>query len=255
MKPGRPSVIGVVNVTPDSFSDGGNFFSQEKAVQHALQMERDGADLIDIGAESTRPGALVINAEEEILEMNNGCICCTVRGDLIRILGNLMKRKDRFDAIVIETTGMADPGPVAQTFFVDDVRQWVRSRFGVTLPAERTAVWGASIGGELALALGFRHPGIYGAVFVKPLLIFSRYFLGWFVDGGILGGAAWLLGGTATLGGAILQRWQSGNLRSYAAWLTLGAAAVLIAAMAFHTGWSISFQSVSSHFILKAAGH
>jgi G3E family GTPase len=66
---------------------------------------------------------LVINAEEEIFEMNNGCICCTVRGDLIRILGTLMKRKDRFDAILIETTGLADPGPVAQTFFVDDEMQ------------------------------------------------------------------------------------------------------------------------------------
>ncbi len=64
--------------------------------------------------------ALVINADEEIFEMNNGCICCTVRGDLIRILGNLMKRRDKFDHIMVETTGMADPGPVAQTFFVDD---------------------------------------------------------------------------------------------------------------------------------------
>lgn len=63
---------------------------------------------------------LVIKAEEEIFEMNNGCICCTVRGDLIRILGNLMKRRDRFDHILIETTGLADPGPVVQTFFVDD---------------------------------------------------------------------------------------------------------------------------------------
>jgi G3E family GTPase len=62
---------------------------------------------------------LVLDAEEEIFEMNNGCICCTVRGDLIRILGNLMKRKDRFDQIIIETTGLADPAPVAQTFFVD----------------------------------------------------------------------------------------------------------------------------------------
>ena len=59
----------------------------------------------------------------EIFEMNNGCICCTVRGDLIRILGNLMKRKDKFDYILIETTGMADPGPMAQTFFVDDDMQ------------------------------------------------------------------------------------------------------------------------------------
>ena len=64
--------------------------------------------------------ALVLEAEEEIFEMNNGCICCTVRGDLIRILGNLMRRKDRFDHILIETTGLADPAPVAQTFFVDD---------------------------------------------------------------------------------------------------------------------------------------
>jgi G3E family GTPase len=64
--------------------------------------------------------ALVLDAEEEIFEMNNGCICCTVRGDLIRILGNLMKRKDRFDQVVIETTGLADPAPVAQTFFMDD---------------------------------------------------------------------------------------------------------------------------------------
>jgi G3E family GTPase len=64
--------------------------------------------------------ALVINADEEVFEMNNGCICCTVRGDLIRILGNLMKRRDKFDRVLVETTGVADPGPVAQTFFVDD---------------------------------------------------------------------------------------------------------------------------------------
>jgi G3E family GTPase len=63
---------------------------------------------------------LVIGAEEELFETNNGCICCTVRGDLIRILGQLMKRRDKFDYILIETTGMADPGPVAQTFFLDD---------------------------------------------------------------------------------------------------------------------------------------
>jgi G3E family GTPase len=63
---------------------------------------------------------LVLNADEEIFEMNNGCICCTVRGDLIRILANLMKRKDRFDSILIETTGLADPAPVIQTFFADD---------------------------------------------------------------------------------------------------------------------------------------
>lgn len=78
--------------------------------------------------------ALVINADEEIFEMNNGCICCTVRGDLIRILGNLMKRRDRFDAILIETTGLADPGPVAQTFFVDeDLAERVRLDAVITI--------------------------------------------------------------------------------------------------------------------------
>jgi G3E family GTPase len=67
---------------------------------------------------------LVVNADEEVFEMNNGCICCTVRGDLIRILGGLMKRQGSFDGILIETTGLADPAPVAQTFFVDeDVRR------------------------------------------------------------------------------------------------------------------------------------
>lgn len=62
---------------------------------------------------------LVVGADEEVFEMNNGCICCTVRGDLIRIIETLMKRKGRFDAIIVETTGLADPAPVAQTFFVD----------------------------------------------------------------------------------------------------------------------------------------
>jgi G3E family GTPase len=63
---------------------------------------------------------LVVGADEEVFEMNNGCVCCTVRGDLIRIIDGLMRRKGKFDAIIIETTGLADPAPVAQTFFVDD---------------------------------------------------------------------------------------------------------------------------------------
>jgi G3E family GTPase len=63
---------------------------------------------------------LIVGADEEVFEMNNGCVCCTVRGDLIRVLSGLMKRKGGFDAIIVETTGLADPGPVAQTFFVDD---------------------------------------------------------------------------------------------------------------------------------------
>jgi G3E family GTPase len=62
---------------------------------------------------------LVVGADEEVFEMNNGCICCTVRGDLVRIIDGLMRRKGKFDAIIVETTGLADPAPVAQTFFVD----------------------------------------------------------------------------------------------------------------------------------------
>src|SRR5437899_8272906 len=63
---------------------------------------------------------LVVGADEEVFEMNNGCICCTVRGDLVRIIEGLMRRKGKFDAIIVETTGLADPAPVAQTFFVDE---------------------------------------------------------------------------------------------------------------------------------------
>src|SRR6516225_994916 len=63
---------------------------------------------------------LVVGADEEVFEMNNGCICCTVRGDLVRILDGLMRRKGKFDAVIVETTGLADPAPVAQTFFMDE---------------------------------------------------------------------------------------------------------------------------------------
>ncbi|TPJ31008.1 GTP-binding protein [Mesorhizobium sp. B2-7-2] len=63
---------------------------------------------------------LIVESDEEIYEMNNGCVCCTVRGDLIRVVEGLMRRPGRFDAIVVETTGLADPVPVAQTFFMDD---------------------------------------------------------------------------------------------------------------------------------------
>ncbi|MCI0467823.1 MAG: GTP-binding protein [Beijerinckiaceae bacterium] len=69
----------------------------------------------DIGIDN----GLVVGADEEVFEMNNGCICCTVRGDLIRIIEGLMKRRGKFDAILVETTGLADPAPVAQTFFAD----------------------------------------------------------------------------------------------------------------------------------------
>jgi G3E family GTPase len=63
---------------------------------------------------------LIVGADEEVFEMNNGCVCCTVRGDLVRIIDGLMRRKGKFDAIIVETTGLADPAPVAQTFFMDD---------------------------------------------------------------------------------------------------------------------------------------
>jgi G3E family GTPase len=77
---------------------------------------------------------LVIGADEEVFEMNNGCICCTVRGDLIRIIEGLLKRKGKFDAILVETTGLADPAPVAQTFFVDqEVRDAARLDAVVTV--------------------------------------------------------------------------------------------------------------------------
>ncbi len=77
---------------------------------------------------------LVVGADEEVFEMNNGCICCTVRGDLIRIVEGLLKRRGKFDAILIETTGLADPAPVAQTFFADaDVRDAARLDAVVTV--------------------------------------------------------------------------------------------------------------------------
>jgi G3E family GTPase len=77
---------------------------------------------------------LVIDTDEEIFEMNNGCICCTVRGDLIRIISNLMRRRDKFDHLVIETTGLADPAPVIQTFFVDeDMREQLQLDAVVTV--------------------------------------------------------------------------------------------------------------------------
>lgn len=63
---------------------------------------------------------LVVDSDEEVFEMNNGCICCTVRGDLIRIISGLMKRAGKLDGIIVETTGLANPAPVAQTFFVDE---------------------------------------------------------------------------------------------------------------------------------------
>jgi G3E family GTPase len=99
---------------------------------------------------------LVINADEEIFEMNNGCICCTVRGDLIRILGNLAKRRDKFDRILLETTGMADPGPVAQTFFMDaDIQEQFFLDGIITLVDARHVVQHIDDSDEVKAQIGF----------------------------------------------------------------------------------------------------
>ena len=77
---------------------------------------------------------LVINADEEVFEMNNGCICCNVRGDLIRILAELVDRISQFDLVILETTGMADPAPVAQTFLVqEDIQDYYQLDGIITL--------------------------------------------------------------------------------------------------------------------------
>jgi G3E family GTPase len=69
---------------------------------------------------------LVVGADEEILELNNGCLCCRVRGDLIKSLNDLINRKKRFDYVIIETTGLADPSPVAHTFMASELKEKLR---------------------------------------------------------------------------------------------------------------------------------
>ncbi|MFA5040253.1 MAG: GTP-binding protein [Bdellovibrionales bacterium] len=86
--------------------------SENHGKKYAVIVNEYGEEGID--------GALIVGADEEVYEMNNGCICCTVRGDLIRVISGLMKRASTFDGILIETTGLADPAPVAQTFFADE---------------------------------------------------------------------------------------------------------------------------------------
>jgi G3E family GTPase len=105
--------------------------------QHGMRIAVVENEFGEVGVDQ----ALVIGADEEIFEMNNGCICCTVRGDLIRILGTLMRRRDRFDHILVETTGMADPGPVAQTFFVDDEMQEQLRLNGIVTVVDAHHVW------------------------------------------------------------------------------------------------------------------
>jgi NADH-quinone oxidoreductase subunit L len=117
---------------------------------------------------------------------------------------------------------------------------------------ERPAQYAAAMpAGYKLLANKYFVDEIYGAVVVKPLLAISKFFLEWVVDIGILGGTAWLIGGIATFAGAILQRWQSGNLRSYAAWLAAGAAAVLLFVL---VPWATVLASLSA-IHLGMAGH
>ncbi|MBW4529034.1 MAG: GTP-binding protein [Phormidium tanganyikae FI6-MK23] len=91
----------------------------------------------DVGIDSQ----LVVNADEEILEMNNGCICCTVRGDLIRIVGSLIEKREKFDHLVIETTGLADPAPVIQSFFVDEIMRSKTELDAVVTIVDAKHIW------------------------------------------------------------------------------------------------------------------
>lgn len=91
----------------------------------------------DVGIDSQ----LVTNADEEILEMNNGCICCTVRGDLIRIIGSLLEKREKFDHLVIETTGLADPAPVIQSFFVDETMHAKTELDAVVTVVDAKHIW------------------------------------------------------------------------------------------------------------------
>jgi NADH-quinone oxidoreductase subunit L len=123
-------------------------------------------------------------------------------------------------------------------------------------PERPAALAAAMPGAYKLLANKYYVDEIYGAVIVRPLLAGSRWVLEGFIDWVVLGGIAWLLGGIAMLSGAILQRWQSGNLRSYAAWLAAGAAAVLLFAL---VPWAHFLPGAlhlpGSHLIFKMAGH
>ena len=117
---------------------------------------------------------LIIGADEEVFEMNNGCVCCTVRGDLVRILEGLMKRKGKFDAIIVETTGLADPAPVAQTFFVDeDVQKHARLDAVVTgiLVVMVTLVLVESLRQWWGILSGAREARVKESPFVRTRLV------------------------------------------------------------------------------------
>jgi G3E family GTPase len=114
-----------------------NILSDPKGRRYAVIVNEFG----EIGIDND----LIIDVDEEIFELNNGCVCCSVRGDLIRILTTLFKRRTSFDGIIIETTGLADPAPVAQTFFADD-----DVRYRASLDAIVTVVDAANIMSRLS---------------------------------------------------------------------------------------------------------
>ena len=121
---------------------------------------------------------------------------------------------------------------------------------------ERPAQLAAALpAGYKLLANKYYVDEIYGAVLVKPLFAFSQYVLGWVIDTGILGGIAWLLAGTANLSGMILQRWQSGNLRSYAAWLTAAAAVILLFVFHVPIGTYLGAHGIDLQLNLHWMGH
>lgn len=105
--------------------------------EHGLKVAVIVNEFGEVGIDSQ----LVVNADEEILEMNNGCICCTVRGDPIRIINNLMEKRDRFDHIASETTGLADPALVIQSFFVDEVMRSRSSLDAVVTVVDAKHIW------------------------------------------------------------------------------------------------------------------
>jgi NADH-quinone oxidoreductase subunit L len=127
---------------------------------------------------------------------------------------------------------------------------FIADRFYRQRPEAPARLAAAVPAGYSVLAHKYWVDEFYGAVIVKPLMAVSKFVLEWVVEVAILGGLAWLLGGIATFTGAILQRWQSGNLRSYAAWLAAGAAALLLFAL---VPWTTVLANVGIHF--NVAGH
>jgi G3E family GTPase len=116
MNPSRPSLIPVTVITGFLGAGKTTLLNRILTENHGRRIAVIENEFGEIGIDNQ----LVIQEDEEIFELNNGCICCRVRGDLIRILGKLRQRSNKFERVLIETTGLADPGPVAQTFFTDE---------------------------------------------------------------------------------------------------------------------------------------